>query len=94
MPTISSTTVKNAMRKLSVVFSHAVELGFLENNPMFGVSVNTSKKMVEVGESKGYSPEDIKRLFKYQLFRDVNTPKLICSSQTGHLIKRHFVVQS
>ncbi|HCE3561837.1 TPA: site-specific integrase [Vibrio parahaemolyticus] len=75
LPTISSTTVKNAMRKLSVVFSHAVELGFLENNPMFGVSVNTSKKMVEVGESKGYSPEDIKRLFKYQLFRDVNTPK-------------------
>ncbi len=75
LPTISATTVKNSMRKISVVFSYAVELGIISQNPMFGVSVNTSKKLVEVGESKGYSPEDIRLLFKSELFKDINTPK-------------------
>ncbi len=75
LPTISATTVKNSMRKVSVVFSYAVELGIINHNPMFGVSVNTSKKLVEVGESKGYSPEDIRLLFKSELFNDINTPK-------------------
>lgn len=75
LPTLSATSVRKSVRLLSVVFSYAVELDLIGVNPVFGVKVNTAKKLTEVEEDKGYTPEDLSRLFQTPLFKDKETPK-------------------
>lgn len=75
LPLLSPTTVKNSMRQLSVVFSHAVELSLISVNPMAGVKVKTASIKLEVKEAKGYKDTEIQNLFQHELFQDVTVSK-------------------
>ncbi|WP_105200488.1 site-specific integrase [Pseudoalteromonas sp. T1lg10] len=75
LETISASTVKNSLRQLSTVFTYAVDLELLPNNPVFGVKVSTAQKKVEVEDGKGYTDKDIERLFATEVFKNPNAPK-------------------
>ncbi|EJE4553002.1 TPA: DUF6538 domain-containing protein [Vibrio parahaemolyticus] len=75
LETLSATTVKNCLRKTSVVFSYAVELGIIDSNPHVGVRVATAEKKTEANEGKGYTDSEMRRLFQADVFNDVNARK-------------------
>ncbi len=75
LPTISATTVKNCMRKVSAVLSYAVELGWIEVNPVSGVKVDIAKKMLEVEDANGYTESEVTQIFAHSVFKDVEAPK-------------------
>ncbi|EKZ8662480.1 site-specific integrase [Vibrio alginolyticus] len=75
LETLSATTVKNCLRKTSVVFSYAIELGIIESNPHVGVRVATAEKKTEASEGKGYTDSEMLRLFQADVFNDVNARK-------------------
>ncbi|HCG7391712.1 TPA: site-specific integrase [Vibrio parahaemolyticus] len=75
LETLSATTVKNCLRKTSVVFSYAVELGIIDSNPHVGVRVATAEKKTEANEGKGYTDSEMRRLFQADIFNDVNARK-------------------
>lgn len=72
---ISPTTVKNCIRGVSRVFSHVVEVGLIDENPTAKVKLPTAPQMTEFGETRGYSEADIEKLFKSELFNNVNERK-------------------
>ncbi|RZR06480.1 site-specific integrase [Vibrio vulnificus] len=75
LETLSATTVKNCLRKTSVVFSYAIELGIIDSNPHVGVRVATAEKKTEASEGKGYTDSEILRLFQADVFNDANARK-------------------
>ncbi|HHF3171402.1 TPA: DUF6538 domain-containing protein [Vibrio alginolyticus] len=75
LETLSATTVKNCLRKTSVVFSYAVELGIIDSNPHVGVRVATAEKKTEANEGKGYTDSEMRRLFQADVFNDINARK-------------------
>ncbi|HHC7266929.1 TPA: DUF6538 domain-containing protein [Vibrio parahaemolyticus] len=75
LETLSATTVKNCLRKTSVVFSYAIELGIIDSNPHAGVRVATAEKKTEASEGKGYSDSEMRRLFQADVFNDANARK-------------------
>ncbi|WP_218770703.1 site-specific integrase, partial [Vibrio parahaemolyticus] len=75
LETLSATTVKNCLRKTSVVFSYAIELGIIDSNPHVGVRVATAEKKTEASEGKGYTDSEILRLFQSDVFNDANARK-------------------
>ncbi|EHU9581380.1 site-specific integrase [Vibrio parahaemolyticus] len=75
LETLSATTVKNCLRKTSVVFSYAIELGIIDSNPHVGVRVATAEKKTEASEGKGYTDSEMRRLFQADVFNDVNARK-------------------
>ncbi|EJE4224558.1 site-specific integrase [Vibrio parahaemolyticus] len=75
LETLSATTVKNCLRKASVVFSYAIELGIIDSNPHVGVRVATAEKKTEASEGKGYTDSEILRLFQADVFNDANARK-------------------
>lgn len=75
LDTLSATTAKNCLRKVSVVFSYAVEVGLIDISPLRGVKVATTEKKTEVGESKGYTDAELRQLFQLDVFNDVNVTK-------------------
>tara|TARA_R110001583_G_scaffold136796_3_gene288538 strand:+ start:150 stop:1823 length:1674 start_codon:yes stop_codon:yes gene_type:complete len=72
---LSSATVKNSLRKLSPVFTYAIEIGLISVNPMIGVRINQAEKKIEVGADKGYSERDIRQLFKHDIFTNKDATK-------------------
>ncbi|EPF2647465.1 DUF6538 domain-containing protein, partial [Vibrio cholerae] len=72
LETLSATTVKNCLRKTSVVFSYAIELGIINSNPHVGVRVTTAEKKTEANEGKGYTDSEMRRLFQADVFTDAN----------------------
>ncbi|EGR3178556.1 site-specific integrase [Vibrio parahaemolyticus] len=75
LETLSATTVKNCLRKTSVVFSYAIELGIIDSNPHVGVRVATAEKKTEANEGKGYTDSEMRRLFQADVFNDTNARK-------------------
>ncbi|MGR5452105.1 site-specific integrase [Vibrio sp. PNB22_3_1] len=75
LDTLSATTVKNCLRKTSVVFSYAIELGIIDSNPHVGVRVATAEKKTEASEGKGYTDSEMHRLFQADIFNDANARK-------------------
>jgi integrase len=66
---LSPLTVKNAIKQISPVFTYAVELGLVMNNPTFGVTVKNTEKQKEVDSTdRGYTPEDIATVFSDEVF--------------------------
>ena len=66
---LSPLTVKNAIKQISPVFTYAVELGLIMSNPTFGVTVKNTEKKKEVdSDDRGYTPEDIAKLFSDEVF--------------------------
>ena len=69
LPLVSATTVNNALKQISTVFSYAVEVGLIPINPVLGVRVKKTQKQTEVEiNDRGYSSEEIRRLFAADLF--------------------------
>jgi len=68
---LSSTTAKNAVKQLSLVFSYALEIDLITFNPTFGMKIKNTKKQVEADDTdKGYSQKDTRKLFNDALFSD------------------------
>jgi len=68
---LSSTTAKNAVKQLSLVFSYALEIDLIPFNPTFGMKIKNTKKQVEADDTdKGYSQKDTRKLFNDALFSD------------------------
>ncbi|WP_240206603.1 site-specific integrase [Vibrio sp. CyArs1] len=75
LTTISSTTVNGTIGKISAVFGHAIELGWIDVNPLHGMKVVNRKQKIEADEGKGYTAEQISLLFKADTFNYSETPK-------------------
>ena len=71
---LSPKTVANAIKQISPVFSYAVEMGLININPTFGVTVKNTvkKKEVEIA-GRGYTLDNVAMLFDDELF---NKPSL------------------
>jgi integrase len=66
---LAPTTVANAIKQISPVFSYAVEMDLISFNPTFGVSVKNTQKKTEVDlAGRGYTAKDITKLFADDLF--------------------------
>ena len=63
------------MRLVTLVFNHAVELGIIQDNPMARVQVPSGPKRTEAAEDRGYSLEEINRLFALPIFTDPTATK-------------------
>lgn len=63
------------MRGVSRVFSHAVELGLIDVNPLQNVKNPAPPKMTEVEEDRGYIEAEIERLFNSELFNNVDAER-------------------
>ena len=72
---ISPTTVKNGLKKLSPVFSFAVELGLINTNPVIGVKPPKAKKKIECDEGKDYTTAEVELIFSANVFKDANAHK-------------------
>ena len=68
---LSPTTVKNAIKQLSLVFSYAQGLDLIPFNPTFGMKTKNAQKQIEADDTdKGYSSKDIHSLFNDSLFSE------------------------
>lgn len=79
MPTLSTKTVKNKLVSLSAALQHAVDQKLLiETNPVNGTTsdlVNNGAKVLK--EDKGYSRQDIAKIFGSELFTGhVHAPRV------------------
>ena len=74
---ITLTTARNSIKQLSLVFTYACrELELIPINPTFGMQLKSVIKQMEADDTgKGYSQEDINKLFSDDLFSD-NSLKL------------------
>ncbi len=75
LDTLSPSTVKKDMRLVTLVFNHAVELGIIQDNPMARVQVPSGPKRTEAAEDRGYSLDEINRLFALPIFTDPTATK-------------------
>lgn len=69
LPKISTTTVTNALKQLSPVFTYAISIDLIAINPTLGMKPKHTTKKVEVDNTdRGYSPDDINKIFQSTLF--------------------------
>jgi integrase len=69
---ITSTTARNSIKQLSLVFTYAWrELDLIPVNPTFGMQLKSVKKQMEADDTgKGYSQEDLRMVFSHEIFTD------------------------
>lgn len=75
LETIKPMTVKNSLKKLSPVFSFAVELALINTNPITGVKTPKAKKKIECDKDKGYTAAEVELIFSADIFKNVNAHK-------------------
>jgi integrase len=82
LPQISATTVTNALKQLSPVFTYAISIDLIGLNPTLGMKPKRTTKKVEVDNTdRGYSLDDINKVFQSDLFtapRNKQTYGLAC----------------
>ena len=72
----SPNTVKNALKKISGVFTYAVEVELIDVNPVARVKKPAAKKVTEATElERGYSKHDLEAIFKHPIFTDKDAHK-------------------
>ena len=72
----SPNTVKNALKKISGIFTYAVEIELIDVNPVARVKKPIAKKVVEATElERGYSKQDLEAIFKHPIFTDKGAHK-------------------
>lgn len=75
LPTLSRAVAKKNFNLVSSVFTFAVELGLIDENPALKVKPPKIAKRIEAEEDRGYTPEEVTKLFSLPLFTDPNAPK-------------------
>lgn len=75
LQTLSKAVVKRNFNLVSSFFTFAVELGLISDNPALKVKPPKITKKTEVEEDRGFSPEEVSKLFKLPLFNKPTEPK-------------------
>ena len=75
LPTLSRAVAKKNFNLVSSVFTFAVELGLLSENPALKVKPPKTAKRIEAEEDRGYTPEEVAKLFSLPLFTDPTAHK-------------------
>jgi integrase len=75
LPTLSRAVAKKNFNLVSSVFTFAVELGLLSENPALKVKPPKTAKRIEAEEDRGYTPEEVAKLFSLPLFTDPKAHK-------------------
>lgn len=76
MKRYAANTVIKDLKLLSRVFSHAIDRGFIETNPVNGVTIKSSGDKSQVKAAKGYTESDIQLIFKDEVFHVEDAPKI------------------
>lgn len=76
MDRYAANTVIKDLKLLSRVFSHAIDRGYIETNPVNGVTVKSAADKSQVKAAKGYTEGDIQLIFKDEVFHVEDAPKI------------------
>ena len=75
LDTLSKANARKSFNLVSGVFTFALELGLITVNPSANVKRPKPDRRKEAEEDRGYSPEEVERIFSLPLFTDPTTDK-------------------